>query len=325
MTQHQRHRIVFMGTPDFAVPSLRALHQSHDVVAVYSQPPRRSGRGMKTNPSPVHQCAAELGLQVRTPTVFAEDDIAELSQLQPDLLVVVAYGMILPQAVLDVPRLMPINGHASILPRWRGAAPIHRAIAAGDEKTGVTAMKMEIGLDTGPMLRMAETPIAKDDTTGSLHDRLAQMTASLLDQVAANLDDITPVPQNDADATWADKITPEEAEMNFNLDVKTIDQYIRAFSPFPGAWLALGIDGGKPMRLKVKAIGKVALSDSKKYPSGQFIGKGPEGGPMLAAADGAIELRTVQPQGKASMTGRDFLNGNKMPARIFPLADLLGA
>ena len=325
MTQQQRHRIVFMGTPDFAVPSLRALHQSHDVVAVYSQPPRRSGRGMKTRPSPVHQCAVELGIEVRTPTAFSADEITALAELSPDLLVVVAYGMILPQAVLDVPSLMPINGHASILPRWRGAAPIHRAIAAGDEKTGVTAMKMEIGLDTGPMLKLAETPIAIDDTTGSLHDRLAEMTASLLDDVAANLDAITPVLQDDGMATWADKITPEEAEMNFSLDVKTIDQYIRAFSPFPGAWLALGVEDGKPVRLKVKAIAEVAHSGSENYQSGQFLGKGPEGGPVLAAADGAIELRIVQPQGKASMTGRDFLNGNEMPPRIVPLADLLGA
>ncbi|MCE2517898.1 MAG: methionyl-tRNA formyltransferase [Alphaproteobacteria bacterium] len=308
-------KIVFMGTPEFAVPSLRALHQDHDIEAVYSQPPRPSGRGMKLRPSPVHAAAHELGLDVKTPLSFKDEaDVAALAALAPDVLVVVAYGLILPQAVLDIPRLMPVNGHASILPRWRGAAPIHRAIAAGDSETGVTTMKMEAGLDTGPMLKLAKTAITPTDTTGRLHDRLAMMTADLLAETLSEIpaDQLTLTPQPEDGVTWADKITPGEAAMDFTQSAAEIDRRVRAFSPFPGAWLALGQDAdGNTARLKVKAVAvRDAAGQDEVAAAGKVIGAGPEGGPLIRCRDGAIELITVQPQGKAAMSGRDFLNGN---------------
>ena len=310
----KRRRIVFMGTPDFAVPSLVQLADHHDVVAVYAQPPRKSGRGMKLRPSPVHAKADELGLPVHTPLSFDADETAALAALQPDILVVVAYGMILPQAVLDIPAIMPINGHASILPRWRGAAPIHRAIASGDKVTGVTAMKMEAGLDTGPMLKVVETPIHDDDDTGRLHDRLAGITSQILVDTIAEIDTITPIPQDDDHAIYAEKITPDEAELDFTQPLAVIHARLRAFHPFPGSWLALGHDDdGKPIRLKVKAI---ALDPSRSGTAGDVLGKGAQGGPLIAASDGAVELTMVQPQGKPAMSGLDFLNGNTMPPRI---------
>ena len=309
-----RRRIVFMGTPDFAVPTLTHLAEHHDVIAVYAQPPRKSGRGMKLRPSPVHAHAEHLGIPVHTPLKFDADETATLAALAPDFLVVVAYGMILPQAVLDIPSIMPINGHASILPRWRGAAPIHRAIASGDTITGVTAMKMEAGLDTGPMLKIIETPITSSDDTGILHDRLATMTAEILGEVIDGIASITPIPQDHDHATYAEKITPDEAEIDFSQPLHVIDARLRAFRPFPGSWLSLGLaDDSKPIRLKVKAI---HLDPSQKGEAGQVLGKGANGGPLIAAADGAVELTMVQPQGKPVMSGLDFLNGNTMPPQI---------
>lgn len=309
-----RRRTVFMGTPDFAVPSLALLAEHHDVIAVYAQPPRRQGRGMKLRPSPVHAKADDLGLPVHTPLRFEAEDIATLSALAPEFLVVVAYGMILPQAVLDIPSVMPINGHASLLPRWRGAAPIHRAIASGDTITGITTMKMEAGLDTGPMLQIMETPIHDDDDTGTLHDRLAEMTAEILLETINAINTITPIPQDHDKAIYAEKITPDEAEINFSQPLSVIEARLRAFRPFPGSWLALGLDDdGKPVRLKVKDI---HLDPSAKGKAGEVLGKGAHGGPMIAAADGGVELISVQPQGKPAMSGLDFLNGNTLPSRI---------
>ncbi len=315
-----RQRIVFMGTPDFAVPTLVALAEHHDVVAVYAQPPRRQGRGMKERPSPVRIKADTLGIDVATPLKFDDDAIAALAALKPDILVVVAYGMILPQAVLDIPSKMPINGHASILPRWRGAAPIHRAIAAGDKETGVTAMKMEAGLDTGPMLKIEKISITPDDDTGMLHDRLAELTAKTLLATIANIDAITPIPQRHDDAIYADKITPDEAEMDFTLSTNELDAHLRAYRPFPGSWLALGrSEDGHIIRLKVKAI---TIHAAGKGTPGAVIGVGQNGGPLVATSDGAVELTHVQPQGKAAMSGLDFLNGNRMPNQISRAKDL---
>ncbi len=315
-----RRRIVFMGTPDFAVPTLNALVESHDVLAVYAQPPRRQGRGMKERPSPVHLKADELGIPVATPLKFDDAATAELATLAPDFLVVVAYGMILPQAVLDIPSIMPINGHASLLPRWRGAAPIQRAIAAGDTETGVTTMKMESGLDTGPILLVEKTPITANDDTGSLHDRLADITADTLLATIAQIDAITPIPQAHDDAVYADKITPDEAEMDFALPTTIVDVHLRAYRPFPGSWLALGrSEDGKIIRLKIKAIN---LDVKKHGAAGHVVGIGGNGGPLVATADGAVELTMVQPQGKPAMSGRDFLNGNRMPDQILRVKDL---
>jgi len=312
----QKPRLVFMGTPPFAVPSLRRLAEEYDIAAVYSQPPRRQGRGMKEQPSAVHQAALDLGLDVRCPLRFDEAAIDALSALNPDFLIVVAYGLILPQAVLDIPRQAPINGHASILPRWRGAAPIHRAIEAGDAETGVTAMMMQAGLDTGPMLKTITTPINDDDTTGRLHDRLALICANVLAETVAGYEGLVAEPQDDALVTWADKITPAEAEINFDQAVADIDRKHRAFAPFPGSWVSLGLDEqGRHQRLKVKAM--TVSQDPADAPPGQVLGKGSGGGPLIAAADGAVEFTTLQPAGKPAMSGRDYLNGYALPWRIY--------
>ena len=308
-------RLVFMGTPEFAVPSLKRLAKDHDVLAVYCQPPRRQGRGMKTRPSPVHQAADTLGIEVRCPLKFDDDEIAYLSGLNPDFLVVVAYGMILPQAVLDIPTKAPINGHASILPRWRGAAPIHRAIELGDAETGVTAMVMQAGLDTGPMLKIEKTAITKTDTTGRLHYRLADITASVLVETLSSFDQLEATPQDESQVTWAEKITPQEAEIDFTQPYDVIDRRVRAFSPFPGTWVALDGDD-QPMRLKIREIAPAEANGSSGQVMGQVLGKGINGGPVVACKDGGVELVRVQPPGKPVMAGRDFLNGYTMPKEI---------
>ena len=314
-------RIVFMGTPDFAVPSLISLSTYHDIVGVYAQPPRRQGRGMKERSSPVHTKADELGFPLYTPLKFDDGAIAELAALKPDFLIVVAYGMILPQSVLDIPKIMPVNGHASLLPRWRGAAPIHRAIAAQDYETGITTMKMETELDTGPLLMVEKTLITLDDDIGSLHDRLSQITANLLVKTVNGIDEIDPVQQEHDQAIYADKITSDEAEIDFSQPSNVIHARLRAFRPFPGSWLALGIDDdGKITRLKVK---KINILSSQTGDAGVVMGKGPHGGPVVSTLDGAIELIEVQPQGKPMMSGQDFLNGNTLPDKIPRAASLM--
>lgn len=305
-------RIVFMGTPEFAVPSLEALAGDHDVVAVYSQPPRRSGRGMKLRPSPVQARAESLGLVVETPLRFDPEAEQTLRQYDPDFLIVVAYGLILPQSILDIPRTAAINGHASLLPRWRGAAPIHRAIAAGDAITGTTAMLMAEALDSGPMLTSQQLRINADETTATLHDRLAQLTATVLQDTVRDYDHLTPTAQIEAEVTWADKITPAEAEINFDLPADEIERSIRAFAPFPGAWFAVQREDGTPQRIKVLAASITAHQGSP----GQVLGTGASGGPVIATAAGGVELTRIQPQGKPVMDGAAFLNGNHLPEQI---------
>ena len=305
-------RIVFMGTPDFAVPSLERMARDHDVVAVYSQPPRPSGRGMKTRPSPVHHKAEELGIAVRTPEKLDPEAQAVLAQDAPDFLIVVAYGLILPEEVLQIPSVAAINGHASLLPRWRGAAPIHRAIEAGDAVTGTTAMLMAKTLDSGPMLCRQDISIEDYDTTASLHDRLASLTAEVLADAVNRFDTIVPQPQNDADVTWAEKITPAEAEMDFTEDARDMERRIRAFAPFPGAWFSLRQDDGSHQRIKVLAA---SVTEHNGKP-GQVLGKGKAGGPVIATGNGGLELTRIQPQGKPVMEGAAFLNGNTMPANV---------
>jgi methionyl-tRNA formyltransferase len=298
-----------MGTPHFAVPSLHALAKDHDIVAVYSQPPRQSDRGMRLKPSPVHEAACALGLEhcVRTPLSFRDNnEVMALADLQPTLLVVVAYGLILPQEVLDIPALMAVNGHASLLPRWRGASPISRAIAAGDETTGVSIMQMQAGLDTGPVMLARKTEIAAADTGGSLHDRLSLLTAEALLETLAKIDDLSPIPQDDNAATWAEKITPRDSEIDFSQTAAEIERQVRAFAPYPGAWfIAIGDDDSR-LRLKVQAV---RVDSSQSGAVGVLLGRGGEGAPLIAAGDGAVELIKLQPQGKAIISGRDFLNG----------------
>ena len=316
MRKKPPYRLVFMGTPDFAVPSLKRMAKDHHVVAVYCQPPRPQGRGMKIRPSAVHQAALDLGIDVHCPLKFDDQAIQDLTNLKPDFLVVVAYGMILPQAVLDIPHQAPINGHASILPRWRGAAPIHRAIEAGDEETGVTAMVMQKGLDTGPMLEVEKTAIGSTDTTGILHDRLAEICADVLAKTIQNFDNLIPQDQNEDHVTWAEKITPKEAEIDFSQSYAVIDRQFRAFAPFPGSWVSMDqTDPSK--RLKVKAIAPAGMTGSV----GQVLSKGDHDGPIVACLDGGVELVKVQPAGKPVMTGRDFLNGYDMPPFIHRQSD----
>lgn len=233
-------RIVFAGTPDFAAASLAALLQTeHQILAVYTQPDRPAGRGRKLSASPVKQLALEHELPVRQPVSLRDAEAQQaLAELQPDLMIVVAYGLLLPQAVLDIPRLGCINVHASLLPRWRGAAPIHRALLAGDAETGITIMQMEAGLDTGPMLSRARCPIGDEDTSGALHDRLAALGARTLIDTLGPLSrgELSPQVQDDALATYAHKLEKREGAIDWSQPAETLARQIRGLNPWPVAY-----------------------------------------------------------------------------------------
>ena len=231
-------RIAFMGTPDFSVSALRAiLSAGHDVVAVYSQPPRRAGRGKKTRPSPVQAFSEELEIPVFTPLNFKDaDERQRFTDLNLDVAVVVAYGLILPQEILDAPKLGCLNIHASLLPRWRGAAPIQRAIMAGDRETGIGIMQMEAGLDTGPVLLEKRITIKNDDTVGTLHDKLSILGAQAIVEALENLQDRKPTPQSEEGITYAKKIDKAEAHINWSKSAQELKNHIHGLSPFPGAW-----------------------------------------------------------------------------------------
>ena len=292
-------RVIFMGTPEFSVPALRALSARHDVVCVYSQPPRAAGRGQKSRNTPVHAAAEELGIAVRTPPrLKSEDEQAAFAALGADVAVVAAYGLILPRPVLDAPRLGCLNIHASILPRWRGAAPIHRAVMAGDAETGVAIMQMEAGLDTGPVLAGARTPIGADDTTGDVHDRLAQMGAGLIVDVLDRLP-LAAVPQPAGGVTYAAKIDKAEARVDWTRPAAEVDRLIRGLSPFPGAWCLAGTERIKLLRSRV-----VPGSGAP----GQVLR-----GFTVACGQGAIEVTEVQREGKRPMPVADALRGLDLP------------
>lgn len=288
-----------MGTPDFSVPALAALVTArHEIAAVYCQPPRPAGRGQKPRPSPVQARAEALGLKVRHPVNFrAEADLADFAALAADIAVVVAYGLILPQRVLDAPMLGCLNIHASLLPRWRGAAPIHRAILAGDATTGISIMQMEAGLDTGPVLLMRDTLIAPDETTGSLHDRLAGIGAAAIVAALARLDELTPQPQGDAGATYAAKIDKAEARLDWTRPAVEVDRHIRGLSPFPGAWCDLGGE-------RLKLLGS-KLAPGQGAP-GEVIAE-----PLVVACgEGAVQVSRVQRAGKGAMDAASFIRGS---------------
>ncbi|MGB1235759.1 MAG: methionyl-tRNA formyltransferase [Planktomarina sp.] len=292
-------KIVFMGTPDFSVHALNALEEAgHDILCVYSQPPRKSGRGQKERPSPVHARALELDLKVRHPLNFKDPaDVAAFKALNADIAIVVAYGLILPQSILDAPAHGCLNIHASLLPRWRGAAPIHRAIMAGDKQTGAGIMQMEAGLDTGPIRYEVRTPIWKTETTGDLHDRLAIMGADAITHTLGNLVILPPRPQPDEGTTYAAKIDKSEARINWSKPAQQVDAHIRGLSPFPGAWFE--IDG---QRIKVLR-------------SEMAEGSGDAGtiltGTKIACETGAVTLIELQPAGKKPMDAATFLNGRR--------------
>ena len=303
-----RRRIVFMGSPDFAIPTLDRLAGAHEVLAVYTQPPRRAGRGMRETPQPVATHAAAHGLTVHHPeSLKTDDDATALAALKADVYIVVAYGLILPPKVLAMPRFGCINGHASLLPRWRGAAPIQRAIAAGDTKTGVCAMVMEAGLDTGPVLDRRECTIGDTETAASLHDRLSMLTADLLGEVVADLPAVLErrQPQDHTAAIYAPKLTPAEAEIDWHLPALVIDRRIRAFTPVPGAWFT-----GPKGRIRIRAArhGDAAGIGA----AGHYLGLDSQGGMRIGTGAGEIILDEVQPAGGKAMSARAFLNGNPL-------------
>lgn len=302
-------RIAFMGSPDFAVPALAALlERGHNVVCVYSQPPRPAGRGQQLRKTPVHAFAEERGIEVRTPKSLKKPPEQEaFAALDLDLAAVVAYGLILPKPILDAPRFGCVNLHGSLLPRWRGAAPIQRALMAGDAMTGVQTMRMEEGLDTGPVFATAATSIDVDDTAQTLHDRLAALGAPLLaDSVAAILDGrARATPQPEEGVTYAKKIEPAEARIDWSRSAREIDLLIRGLSPFPGAWFEMPGEKG-PVRMKalLSRTGRGAGAPGEVLDDELLV----------ACGDGAVRLLRVQREGRQAMDMSDFQRGTPVPA-----------
>ena len=295
-------KIIFMGTPDFSVPVLEALAQQHEIVAVYCQPPRPAGRGKADRASPVQARAEALGLPVRHPISLRDPAAqAEFAGFGADIAVVVAYGLILPQAVLDAPRLGCLNIHASLLPRWRGAAPIHRAIMAGDAETGICIMQMEAGLDTGPVLLRQSTPIAQAETTAELHDRLSELGAALICTALAALP-LPAVAQSEQGVTYAAKIDKSEARIDWSRPAIEVDRQIRGLSPFPGAWCEVAGERVKLLRS--------ALSDGQAE-VGQVLS-----GFTIACGEGAVQITLAQREGKRPMAAAEVLKGLRLPPRL---------
>ncbi len=294
-------RIAFMGTPDFSVPAYDALRAAgHEIACVYTQPPRPAGRGHKERKSPVHLRAEADSIEVRTPKTLKDEDAqAAFRALDLEAAVVVAYGLILPKPILDAPRRGCINIHASLLPRWRGAAPIHRALLAGDRETGVTIMQMDEGLDTGPELLRDAMPIGPETTTGDLHDALAEMGGRLVVDALAGLEDgsITPVQQPDRGDTYAAKIERGEERIDWSQPAEAVERHIRGFAPWPGAWSEL--DGE---RIKVLSA-EIAPGDGE---AGSVL----DDRLTVACGEGAIRLTRVQRAGKAAMDADAFLRGS---------------
>jgi methionyl-tRNA formyltransferase len=294
-------RIVFMGTPAFAVPTLVALHEAgHTIVAAYTQPPRPAGRGKQLQPSPVQQAAEALGIEVRHPETLRDFEAhAGFLSLEPDVAVVAAYGLMLPQPILQGPKHGCLNVHASLLPRWRGAAPIQRAILAGDHVTGVTIMRMERGLDTGPVVATARVPV-EDKTSGELHAELAEIGARLMVETLAQLDGLRPEPQPELGATYAAKIDKRETRIDWTKPAELIEREVRAFAPFPGAWFE--IDGERIKLLEARVIGVNGAPGTVL--DSEFT---------VACGDAAIRALTVQRAGKPAMSAAEFLRGRVVP------------
>ena len=302
-------RLAFMGTPEFAAASLAEIvGAGHEVVAVYTQPERPRGRGQANVKTPVHRLAEQLGLPVFTPESFRDADVlAQFESLDLDAACVVAYGQILPQAALDAPRLGCLNLHASLLPRWRGAAPIQRAIMAGDEVTGVQIMQMEAGLDTGPILMSEIVPIAETDTAASLHDRLMTTGALLWPRTLAALErgSLEATPQSEDGVTYANKITRAECRIDWRRPASEVANHIRGLSPFPGAWFELPTAKG-PVRVKVH----FAQPEAGAGEPGEAL----DDALLIGCGRGAVRLTRLQREGKGVMEAREFLNGNDLPA-----------
>lgn len=293
-------RVAFMGTPDFAVPTLQALIDAgHNIVVVYSQPPARAGRGKQLKNSPVHTLAASANIEVRTPSSLkTEEEQAAFKALDLDVAVVVAYGQILPQAILDAPKHGCVNIHASLLPRWRGAAPIHRAIMAGDSETGICIMKMDLGLDTGPVIARKSIPITTTSTTADLHDLLASMGATMINAALDGYCDksLIPLEQASDGVTYAKKIDKAEALIDWTRSAQDIDQQVRGLCPFPGAYTILGDE-----RIKI-------LAGTLEEATGE-AGTTLDDQLLVACGKGAYRIERAQRAGKGAMDRKEFLRG----------------
>jgi methionyl-tRNA formyltransferase len=299
-------RLIFMGTPDFAVPTLKALISAgHDIAAVYTRAAKLGGRGMELQPTPVEREARRLGLPVFTPKTLKEEAAqAEFRAHKADAAVVVAYGLILPKPILEEPRLGCFNVHASLLPRWRGAAPINRAIMEGDKESGITIMKMDEGLDTGPIVRTKSVAIARNMTAGELHDVLARIGATRMPIAlrTAERGKASPTPQLNQDVTYAEKISKNETRIDWTKSWDDVHNHIRGLSPFPGAWFEIA-------RIRIKALGsKRGRRGKKRAAPGTVL----DDRLTIACGDGAVRLMQVQREGKKPMSAEEFLRGTKV-------------
>ncbi|WP_277060699.1 methionyl-tRNA formyltransferase [Rivihabitans pingtungensis] len=301
-------KLIFAGTPEFAASALQALIDAgHDIALVLTQPDRPAGRGMKLKASPVKTLALAHGLPVSQPlTLKTAEAQAEIAAVGAEVMVVAAYGLILPKVVLEMPTRGCLNIHASLLPRWRGAAPIHRAIEAGDAETGVTIMQMDVGLDTGDMLLTVREPIHADDSTGSLHDRLAAQGAQAMVAALAQLDALSPQPQPAEGVTYAEKIGKAEAQLDWSLPAEVLHRKIRAFNPFPGAST---LAGGEALK-----IWQAQLADGAGAP-GDVLAADADG-VRIACGSGALLATQLQAAGGKRLAAREFLAGHSLPARL---------
>ena len=299
-------RLIFMGSPAFSVPVLEALVAAgHEIVAVYTQPPRPAGRGKKQRPCPVHARALALTLDVRHPASLKEaEEQAAFSELRADAAVVVAYGLLLPQELLDAPAHGCLNIHASLLPRWRGAAPIHRAIMAGDRETGICIMQMEAGLDTGPVLYQKTISIAPDETTAALHERLSDLGARSIVQSLKDLSQLQARPQSSVGICYAQKIDKSEAQIDWSLPAEILDRQIRGLSPFPGAWAMLRGE-------RVKFLGSALISCEQPLASAGTVLDDDLG---IACGSGALRITRLQRAGKSAQSSAEFLRGTPVIA-----------
>jgi methionyl-tRNA formyltransferase len=305
-------KLVFAGTPEFSVPALDALHAAaHRIVGVYTQPDRPAGRGQKLTSSAVALRAAQLKLPIFKPAKLAGAAVDELRQLAPDIMVVVAYGLILPQAVLDIPRHGCINIHASLLPRWRGAAPIQRAILAGDRETGVTIMRMDAGLDTGPMLLSAKLPIMDSTTAAQLHEALSTLGAKLIVEALAQMaaGTLKATAQPEQGATYARKITKEEARLDWNLPAAELARRVRAYNPLPIAWTELESE-------RIRIYAARALPGRLGGTPGSIVAAG-DTGIEVACGEGRLSIQELQWPGGRPMAARDAAAGRKLLALQF--------
>ena len=304
--------VIFMGTPDFAVPSLEKIHKEYHVLSVYTQPPKKSGRGLRTKLNPIHEISNDYNLPVKTPQNFKSFDIIkEIKNLRPDFIIVVAYGIILPKTVLDIPNFFCLNGHASDLPRWRGAAPIQRAIEAGDKTTAACAMIMEETLDTGPVIAKKKINILNKDTASTLHDKLSKLTANVLiesmDKIIQNK--YKPIKQKITGITYANKITSNDTLINWSQNNEEILRKLRSLSNWPGGWTYHNQN-----RIRIHEAKKIEFSVGKEnIKPGEFIGYSGNGSPIIQCGSNSfLEITQIQKEGKKKMNSQDFLRGYKI-------------